>query len=63
VKQEIYRVAERHALKGIALKVVVVTNSPLAVPHNPLIERVVVGAGMNEADNWIVERACNKLKV
>ena len=28
VKQEIYRVAERHALKGTALKVFVVTNSP-----------------------------------
>src|SRR5260370_40510639 len=75
VKQEIYRVAERHALKGIALKVVVVTNSPIAVPRDifvggrpdakpgstfagrPLIERVVVGAGMDEADNWIAERA------
>jgi len=31
VKQEIYRVAERHALKGTALKVFVVTNSPIAV--------------------------------
>jgi uncharacterized protein len=28
VKQEIYRVAERHAPKGTALKVFVVTNSP-----------------------------------
>jgi uncharacterized protein len=44
VKQEIYRVAERHALKGIALKVFVVTNSPIAVPRDPMIERVVVGA-------------------
>ena len=57
VKQEIYRVAERHALKGTALKVFVVTNSPIAVPRDPLIERVVVGAGMDEADNWIAERA------
>jgi uncharacterized protein len=57
VKQEIYRVAERHALKGTALKVLVVTNSPIAVPRDPLIERVVVGAGMDEADNWIAERA------
>ena len=48
VKQEIYRVAERHALKGTALKVFVVTNSPIAVPRDPLIERVVVGAGMDE---------------
>ena len=75
VKQEIYRVAERHALKGTDLKVYVVSNSPIAVPRDifiggrpdakpgstfagrPLIERVVVGAGMDEADNWIAERA------
>jgi uncharacterized protein len=57
VKQEIYRVAERHALKGTALKVLVVTNSPIAVPRDALIERIVVGAGMDEADNWIAERA------
>ena len=57
VKQEIYRVAERHALKGTALKVLVVTNSPIAVPREEMIERVVVGAGMDEADNWIAERA------
>jgi len=75
VKQEIYRVAERYALKGTALKVYVVSNSPIAIPRDilvggqpdakpgttfagrPLIERVVVGAGMDEADNWIAERA------
>jgi uncharacterized protein YaiI (UPF0178 family) len=57
VKQEIYRVAERHALKGTDLKVFVVTNSPIAVPREEMIERVVVGAGMDEADNWIAERA------
>jgi uncharacterized protein YaiI (UPF0178 family) len=57
VKQEIYRVAERHALKGVALKVFVVSNSPIAVPREEMIERVVVGAGMDEADNWIAERA------
>ena len=57
VKQEIYRVAERHALKGTALKVFVVSNSPIAVPRDEMIERVVVGAGMDEADNWIAERA------
>jgi uncharacterized protein len=56
VKQEIYRVAERHALKGAALKVFVVSNSPIAVPRDYMIERVV-GAGMDEADNWIAERA------
>ena len=57
VKQEVYRVAERHALKGVALKVFVVTNSPIAVPRDVFVERVVVGAGMDEADNWIAERA------
>jgi uncharacterized protein len=57
VKNEIYRVAERHALKGTAMKVFVVTNSPIAVPRDEMTERVVVGAGMDEADNWIAERA------
>jgi uncharacterized protein YaiI (UPF0178 family) len=57
VKQEIYRVAERHAGKGTALKVFVVSNSPIAIPRDEMIERVVVGAGMDEADNWIAERA------
>ena len=38
VKSEVYRVAERHGLK-----VLVVSNSPIAVPRDPLVERVVVG--------------------
>ena len=57
VKQEIYRVAERHALKGTALKVFVVSNSPIAAPRDEMVERIVVGAGMDETDNWIAERA------
>jgi uncharacterized protein len=57
VKQEVYRVAERHALKGTALKVFVVSNAPIAVPRDEFVERVVVGSGMDEADNWIAERA------
>ena len=57
VKPEVYRVAERHVLKGAALKVFVVSNSPIAVPREPWIERVVVGAGMDAADDWIAERA------
>jgi uncharacterized protein len=59
VKQEIYRVAERHALKGVGLKVFVVSNSPIAVRRDlgDVVERVVVGGGMDEADNWIAERA------
>ena len=52
VKQEVYRVAERHGLK-----VYVVSNSPIAVPRDPLIERVVVASGMDAADDWIAERA------
>ena len=57
VKPEIYRVAERHAGKGVALKVFVVSNAPIAVPRSDMIQRVVVGAGMDEADHWIAERA------
>ncbi len=52
VKNEVYRVAERHGLK-----VFVVSNSPIAVPRDPSIERVVVDGGMDAADNWIAERA------
>ena len=52
VKQEVYRVAERHGVK-----VIVVSNSPIAVPRDPLIERVVVAAGMDKADDFIAERA------
>jgi uncharacterized protein YaiI (UPF0178 family) len=52
VKHEVYRVAARHGIK-----VAVVSNSPIAVPRDPLIERVVVAAGMDAADDWIAERA------
>lgn len=52
VKQETYRVAERHGLK-----VYVVSNSGVAVPRDPLIERVVVPQGPDAADDWIAERA------
>ena len=52
VKNEIYRVAGRHGLS-----VHVVSNSPIAVPREPWIKRVVVGAAMDAADDWIAERA------
>ena len=52
VKDEIYRVAARHSLK-----VHVVSNSGVAVPRDPMIERVVVAEGMDKADDWITERA------
>jgi len=57
VKQEVYRVAERFVRRGTALKVIVVSNSPIAVPRDDFIERVVVGVGLDEADNYIAERA------
>jgi uncharacterized protein YaiI (UPF0178 family) len=52
VKAEVYRVAERHGVR-----VVVVSNSFITIPMHARVERVVVGAGMDEADNWIAERA------
>jgi uncharacterized protein YaiI (UPF0178 family) len=51
VKTEIYRVAERYALK-----VYVVSNSYINVPRDPRIERVVVSDGFDAADDWIAER-------
>ena len=57
VKSEVYRVAERFIARGTALRVVVVSNAPLAVPRHEYIERVVVGGGMDEADDFIAERA------
>ena len=52
VKEEIYRVAFRHEVP-----VTVVANSFLRVPQHPLIERVTVGAGFDEADDRIAEAA------
>lgn len=61
VKAEVYRVAERHAARGLAIKVYVVSNSPIAIPREyaggPLVERVVVAEGMDVADDWIAARA------
>ena len=52
VKEEIYRVAERHKVA-----VSVVSNSPFRVPVGPRVERVVVSGGFDAADDWIAERA------
>jgi uncharacterized protein YaiI (UPF0178 family) len=70
VKVEVYRVAGRHGLR-----LVVVSNSPIAIPREyrigdrpdtepvpgsagqPFIEQVVVASGMDQADDYIVERA------
>jgi uncharacterized protein YaiI (UPF0178 family) len=52
VKEEIYKVAYRHNTP-----VVVVSNSPIRIPAHPLIERIIVSADFDAADNWIAERA------
>lgn len=51
VKAEIYRVADRYAMR-----VVVVANAQLRVPNNPSIE-LVVRPGFGTADDWIAEQA------
>ena len=50
VKAEAYRVAERYGLR-----VLVVSHKGLMVPPVPWIERVLVPAGFDAADDWIVE--------
>ena len=52
VKDEVYKVAARHGVKTI-----VVSNSYMQLPRDPGIERVVVGAGLDIADDYIAERA------
>ncbi len=52
VKDEVYRVAERHGLR-----VAVVANAPIAVPKVDWITRVHVAQGPDIADDWIAERA------
>jgi hypothetical protein len=52
VKEEIYKVAWRREVP-----VTLVSNSHLRVPPHPLIERVTVGAGFDEADDRIAEMA------
>jgi len=52
VKDETYKVAQRYGLKTF-----VVANSFMQVPVSPMIERVIVDAGPDVADDWIAERA------
>ncbi|HRJ69213.1 MAG TPA: YaiI/YqxD family protein [Beijerinckiaceae bacterium] len=53
VKEETYKVAARHGVRTI-----VVSNTWMNVPRgDPLIEQVVVPAGLDVADDWIAERA------
>src|SRR5471032_1679204 len=51
VKDEAYKVARRYGLH-----VFVVANSFMVVPSEPRIERVIVDAGPDVADDWIVEQ-------
>ncbi len=50
VKEETYKVAQRYGLKTW-----VVANAYIMVPTHPKIERVVVEAGPDIADDWIAE--------
>ena len=58
VKEETYRVAERHRVP-----VSVVRNAPFRVPTGPLVERVIVSGGFDAADDWIAERASTRTVV
>ena len=51
VKEEVYRVARRYAVR-----VVVVANAPLRVPADDLVG-LVVRQGFGAADDWIAEQA------
>jgi uncharacterized protein len=50
VKEETYKVAARYGLHSF-----VISNSFMQVPTSPLITRVIVSAGPDVADDWIVE--------
>ena len=52
VKDEVYRVAARYGLRTT-----VVANQPIAVPRDPAVRRVVVGQGLDAADDWIADQA------
>ena len=52
VKDEVYKVAARYGLKTL-----VVSNAFIQIPKFPLIERMIVEAGPDIADDWIAERA------
>lgn len=51
VKDEAYKVAWRHGLRTY-----VVANTPLMVPAHPLVERVVVPADPDAADDFIADK-------
>ena len=51
VKDETYKVAMRYGLKTY-----LVSNAFIQIPKHPLIERVIVEAGPDVADDWIAEQ-------
>ena len=51
VKDEVYKVGARYGLTTT-----VVSNSFIAIPPSKLIERMIVDAGPDVADDWIAER-------
>jgi hypothetical protein len=55
VKDEVYRVARRYKLK-----VYLVSNSRMRIPHEELFELVIVNEQFNAADDWIAARVGNK---
>lgn len=50
VKEETYKVAIRYGLQTL-----VISNSFIQIPTSPLIGRVIVAAGPDAADDWIVD--------
>ena len=50
VKDEVVRVAERHGLAAVF-----VANSWMRLPTSPMVERRIVTAGPDAADDWIAE--------
>lgn len=52
VKDEVYRVAERHGAR-----VSIVSNSHFRLPLLPWVERIVVSDGFDAADDWIADAA------
>jgi uncharacterized protein len=52
VKDETYKVAARYGLKTF-----VVSNSFIQIPKSTLIERMIVDAGPDVADDWIADQA------
>jgi uncharacterized protein YaiI (UPF0178 family) len=52
VKEEVYRVAQRHGAR-----VFVVSNAPFRIPDSPLVSRVLVSDAFDAADDWIAENA------